>query len=210
MMRQPALGADVSIQSLLGGANPNRQRVPYEIVDNDRVQVLSSSKKNGLPKGDGLKCYLQDVVTVRDDIISLAQDSHTNLRDTLKAAIDNDLRSRNSIKGMKKGELATAVVSLFDIMTVLENRCNKNQRSTRGRKQTPLQKVLHDFTSLKEKIDAEIVRMLNDAEGGQTPEGDGPDSSGKILAVRSFARAPGSGPPTLSILPHVELECLQR
>ena len=164
MMRQPGLGAAVSIQTLLGDANPNRQRVPYDIVDDDRVQVLSSSKKKGLPKGEKLKRYLYDVVAARGDILKLADDPQTNLRDTVAAIIDKELRNKTVIDRMKKNELSTAVVSLFDIMTVLEDRSMVKQHITRGRKRTPLQKVFYDFTSLKERIDGEIVRMLNDAE----------------------------------------------
>ena len=75
MMRQPALGAAVSIQSLLGDADSNRQHVPYAIVDNDRIQILLSSKKDSLPKDKKLKGYLYSVVIVRVDILKLANDS---------------------------------------------------------------------------------------------------------------------------------------
>ena len=71
MMRQPGLGAAVSSQSLLGNADPNRQRVPYDIANSNRFQVLLSSKKNGLPKDNKLKGYLCDVVTTRVNILKL-------------------------------------------------------------------------------------------------------------------------------------------
>jgi hypothetical protein len=81
------------------------------------------------------------------------------------------LRNKTVIDRMKKNELSTAVVSLFNIMTVLEDRSMVKQHITRGRKRSPLQKVFYDFTSLKERIDAEIVRMLNDAEGDKLLKG---------------------------------------
>ena len=81
MMPQPGLGAAVSIQSLLGNAGPNKQHVPYDIVDSDCVQILLSSKKNGLPKGEKLKGYLYDVVTMRMHILKLEDNQPTNLWD---------------------------------------------------------------------------------------------------------------------------------
>ena len=91
MMRQLGLGAAVSIQTLLDDANPIRQRVPYNIVDNERVKVVLSLKKNGLPKDEKLKRYLYDVVTARVDILKFANDPQTNLRDTVVTVITKDL-----------------------------------------------------------------------------------------------------------------------
>ena len=73
---------------LLGDTDPNRQRVPYDIVDSDRVQVLLLLKKTGLPKGKKLTGYLYDVVTTRVNILKLADDPQTNLRDTVSTIID--------------------------------------------------------------------------------------------------------------------------
>ena len=65
---------------------------------------------------------------------------------------------------MKKNELSRAVISLVDIMIVLKDWSIVKQHITWGREQIPLQKVFYDVTSLKERIDVEIMRMLNDAE----------------------------------------------
>jgi hypothetical protein len=139
-------------QSGLGDANLNRQRVPYNIADNSHVQISLLSKKNGLLKDEKLTHYLYDVVTVREDILKLDNNLQTNLQDTVADVIDKELRNTSVIDRMKNNEQSTAVVSLFETMTLLEDQSMVKQHINRGRKQIPLQKVFYDFTSLKEEL----------------------------------------------------------
>jgi hypothetical protein len=136
----------------LDDANLNRQRVPYNIVDNSRVQISSLSKKISLLKDEKLTHYLYAVVTVREDILKLDNNLQTNLQDTFSAVIDKELRNTSVIDRIKNNEQSTAVVSLFETMTVLDDQSMVKKHINRGRKQIPLQKVFYDFTSLKEEL----------------------------------------------------------
>ena len=165
MMRQPALGAAVSLQSLLGESNEKRQQISYDVKDEDRITVLASSKRNGLPTSTEMKKMLVDVRKNRVELLVKASDPRTNLHACLGSVIDSQLSSMHRIEHMTKKEASSVVVSLFEMMTVIHGRAVGEQAMTRNRKLSPLQAVVVSFTSLLEKVDAEIHRMINDVEG---------------------------------------------
>ena len=54
-------------------------------------------------------------------ILKLVNGLQTNLWDTVVAVIDKELQHKSGIKQMKKKELSTAVMSLFKVVTMLED-----------------------------------------------------------------------------------------
>ena len=173
MMRQPGLGAAVTMQSLLGEAGKNRQRVAYDATDSDRIEVLASSRRNGLPTSAELKQMLVSVRNHRAELLSLASDPRTNLRSCITSLIDNELTSLHRIQHNKKKENVRTIVALFPMpmMTILRNRVLGEQPTTRQRKLSPVQSIIVSLNSLNEKVDEAIDKMVNDAEGDSLLKG---------------------------------------
>ena len=171
MMRQPGLGAVVTMQSLLGEAGKNRQRVAYDATDTDRIGVLASSRRNGLPTSAELKQMLVSVRNHRAELLSLASDPRTNLRSCITSLIDNELTSLHRIQHNKKKENVRTIVALFPMMTILRDRALGEQPATRQRKLSPVQSIIVSLNSLNENVDEAIDKMVNDAEGDSLLKG---------------------------------------
>jgi hypothetical protein len=209
MFQQPAPWKTLSLHTLLGEATTGAPRTMVVFEDVHRVAALKSQKKNGLPSHADMKKILDQVRRMRSRFLKLAEDGHTNLRESLAAIYDGPLVSQNSIQRMSKETAVVLLVDLFNRVVILEERAMKLRPKTRHNSKTKEQTLLSTVMEVKEKVDEELRRMVNDAGSDKLLKGMGLSAAAKSMRFDplrvpqdpDYQRCPFCGLRSLNLVP---------
>jgi hypothetical protein len=163
MFRQPASGKTVSVDALLGKASSGIPHVAVVFKKSHCVALLKSQKKNGLPSHTDMKKVLNQVRDRPSKFLKLAKNAHTNLRESLEALYNGLLVIHNSVQKLSKENAVLLLVDLFNPMEILEERATRLRPKTRHNSKTKEQALLSRVMEVKDQVDEELGRMVNDA-----------------------------------------------
>ena len=98
------------------------------------------------------------------DPLSVARDTATNSYEELEKIFNSVMKSHNQIKSGSNTDIASIIVSSFDIFQVLEDFISNNQRRTRQSASKPLQtqQCISDINDLGKRLDKQIIKMFRD------------------------------------------------
>jgi hypothetical protein len=152
----------MSVHALLWEATSGTPRVAVVSKKFHRVAVLKSLKKNGLPSHADMKKVLNQERDMRSKLLKLAKDTHTNLRKCLEALYNGLLVSHNRVQNLSKEHAVHLLVDLFDPVEVLEERDTRLRPKTCHNSNTKEQALLSRVMEMKDQVDEELGKMVND------------------------------------------------
>ena len=152
----------MSVHALLWEATSETPRVAVVSKNFHRVAVLKSLKKNGLPSHADTKKVLDRVRGMRSKFLKLVEDAHANLRESLEALYNGPLVSHNSVQKLSKENAALLLVDLFDPVEILEERATRLRPKPRHNSKTKEQALLSRVMEVKDQVDEELGKMVND------------------------------------------------
>ena len=171
-MQRQATNPSRNLVDLVGGQRGGAHG--YDPTDEDRIIRLQDSTKKGLLKSTEKKKLLiriiEDNGNLKKKLLKLAKEvgGTTDLEDRLEIIIKDDIKTKHKTNAYNNKELSAIIVSLFDIMALLEAQLNNKQRPTRrtstqgDSKPTPLQALISTFTTLHQDVDKQINKLLQE------------------------------------------------
>ena len=136
-----------------------------EISDEQRVDVLCETSRDAVMKMQPKQEMLWRLVAVRKDLIQDAGlidiSNNTNLKVNLEREVPN---SKKLVRSMTNRKLAEKIVSLFELLELLNPYFESSHRSSRSDSTNPKMQVVKDMLQLKMTIDSRAITTIGDSE----------------------------------------------